>query len=100
MMEAVWSRVGHRMARGLWGRLGSMLILVICYGMAETLVLLVVGWQVVTLLTGCTPYDLRVRSFGGQLSRYIYHIFLYLTNNSDRRPFPFSPWLRQPVSPA
>lgn len=100
MMDRVWKKGVHGITRGTWSRLGSMLVLATCYGMAETLLLLVVGWQVVTLAMGGRADTGHVRTLGGELSGYIYQIFLYLTCNSNQRPFPFSPWLRHPPPPA
>ena len=92
MMHTVCSKITQGKGRGTWQRLGFMLILVICYAMAESLLLLVIGWQAIAALVGGSPQDARMRVLGGQLSRYIYQIFLYLTYNSNQRPYPFSPW--------
>lgn len=94
MIESFWT---GRKDKAVWQRLGSMLVLAVCYGVAETVLLLVVGWQVVTMVTGRPIRHEQVRRLGGLLSGYIYQIFLYLTGNTEQRPFPFTPW---PLPPA
>ncbi|MEO5339564.1 MAG: DUF4389 domain-containing protein [Magnetococcus sp. MYC-9] len=100
MLDRIWNtKRCHSKVHTTWRRLGCTLVLLTCYGMAETLLLLVVGWQAIAMLLGGGPHDDRVRVLGGQLSGYIYQIFLYLTCNSTLRPFPFSPWPRGLVPP-
>lgn len=43
-----------------------------------------------TVFTGQTNDNLR--NFGRSLSRYIYQCLLFLTYNSDTKPFPFEDW--------
>lgn len=43
-----------------------------------------------TVFTGRTNENLR--SFGASLAQYIFQTLLYLTYNSDTKPFPFTPW--------
>ncbi len=74
-----------------------MVVLAAFYGIAETLLLLGVLVQVISVLVKGTPNP-HVRSFGAQLSGYVYQLFLYLTYNSDHCPFPFAAWPRVPVS--
>lgn len=75
----------------IWRRILSMLILGIAYSLAETvLIVLVVGQVLVRLVTGGGSEPLRAA--GRQLADYLYRIFLYLTFNSDYRPFPFAGW--------
>lgn len=86
----------HLIARLTWGRLVTMLVLATFYGIAETLLLLTVAFQMASVFSSGSPNP-HVRFLGAQLSRYIYQLFLYLTYNSEQRPFPFSPWPREPV---
>lgn len=37
----------------------------------------------------------RLCNFGKQLSGYSYQILLFLTFNSDKKPYPFSDWPKQ-----
>jgi hypothetical protein len=43
-----------------------------------------------TLLTG--KANPNILNFGRSLSVYTYHILLFLTFNTETRPFPFSEW--------
>ncbi len=72
-------------------RILSMLVLGLAYSLAETvLIVLVIGQVLVRLVTGAGSEPLR--RVGRQLADYLYRIFLYLTFNSDYRPFPFAAW--------
>ena len=86
----------NRFTPATWRRISLMLVLAVCYGMAETLLLLAVIFQVAAVFVSGSPNP-YARSFGAQLSRYIYQLFLYLTYNSERCPFPFAAW---PIGPA
>lgn len=56
----------------------------------------VVLWAVVvlqflfTLFTG--ESNARLKKFGLSLAAFIYQVVIYITFNTDDRPFPFSPW--------
>jgi hypothetical protein len=43
-----------------------------------------------TVFTGKSNANLR--NFGASLSRYVYQCLLFLTYNSDTKPFPFEDW--------
>ena len=43
-----------------------------------------------TVFTGQTNGNLK--SFGASLARYVYNCLLFVTYNSDDKPFPFSEW--------
>ncbi|MEE8379009.1 MAG: DUF4389 domain-containing protein [Gammaproteobacteria bacterium] len=43
-----------------------------------------------TVFTGQTNDNLKI--FGGSLARYVYNCLLFVTYNSDDKPFPFSEW--------
>lgn len=43
-----------------------------------------------TVFTGQTNTNLK--NFGASLSRYVYLCFLFVTYNSDDKPFPFDEW--------
>lgn len=74
-----------------WKRILLMLI----YAVIDSLVKLVL-WFVIflqtcsVLLTGATNPNLL--EFGRNLSRYHYHILLFLTFTTEQLPFPFSDW--------
>jgi hypothetical protein len=43
-----------------------------------------------TVFTGQTNENLR--DFGASLASYVYQALLFVTYNSDTKPFPFAPW--------
>lgn len=74
-----------------WKRLPFIGLFIILYTLAE-----IAAWAVIIflifyhLLTGSN--NRRAEIFGRQTSAYIYHILLYLTYNTQERPFPFTDW--------
>lgn len=77
--------------RGAWQRLLYMILFAIIYSVAEIIFAAVVILQFGFVLFAGTRNE-HVLSFGAILSRFLYDILLYLTFNSDDKPFPFSPW--------
>jgi hypothetical protein len=74
--------------KSTWLRLFFMIVFVFLYGVAELVTAAVVLIQFFwVLLTGTTNEPLR--QLGQSLATYTYQIFLYLTYNSEQRPFPF-----------
>ncbi|HOO73361.1 MAG TPA: DUF4389 domain-containing protein [Spirochaetota bacterium] len=76
---------------GTWMRFIYMVLFIIFYGIAEGLLMFIVLFQFIVTLITSTPNE-RVRPFSRQLSRYIYNVLLFLTYNSEEKPFPFSDW--------
>ena len=75
----------------IWKRVVSMLVLGIAYSLAETvLIVLVVGQVLYRLISGGNSEPLK--AMGKSLADYLYQIFLFLTFNSEYRPFPFAAW--------
>lgn len=71
-----------------WVRILFMLLFVFIYSIAEIVLGAVVILQILfTLLNRKTNENLLV--FGKQLSVFIYQVFLFLTYNTEKRPFPF-----------
>lgn len=74
-----------------WKRFLFMMLFVVAYTLAEFAVWAVVVFLIFyNLLTGAS--NERAVIFGRQVSAYIYHLLLYLTYNTEERPFPFSDW--------
>jgi len=74
-----------------WLRLLFMLLFAAFYSIAEIVLLVVVTFQFLCkLISGST--NERALAFGAQLSTYIYQTFMYLTYNTEERPFPFANW--------
>lgn len=68
-----------------------MLLFAVILKLSGLLLWLVVFLQIATTLLTGKPID-NLLSFGRQLSAYMYHIYLFLTFNTDQPPFPFSSW--------
>jgi hypothetical protein len=74
-----------------WMRLIYMLLFAVCLQVASFVMWVVVVVQFVfALITGEDNSNLR--HFGRCLSRYIHQSLLFLTYNSETKPFPFSDW--------
>lgn len=76
---------------GIWKRIFFMLLFAVILKLAGLLLWLVVFLQVATSLLTGKPIE-NLLDFGRQLSAYMYHIYLFLTFNTDQLPFPFSSW--------
>ena len=77
--------------RATWRRALYMLLFAVFYGVAEIVITVVVLFQLLTVLfTGDTNW--RLLTLGQNLSTYVYQILLFLTFNSDERPYPFGDW--------
>ncbi len=74
-----------------WLRGLYMLLFILIAGVARFVIAVVVLFQFFSVLfTGNTNAQLLI--LGQNLSTYIYQITLFLTFNSERRPFPFGDW--------
>ena len=75
-------------SKSIWLRLFFMLVVALLYSISRIVVTAVVLVQFFwVLLTGEANEKLRV--FGQSLSTYTYQIVMYLTFNTEERPFPF-----------
>jgi hypothetical protein len=74
-----------------WGRALFMLLFAIIYSIAEMVIGAVVIIQFLFVLFSGRVNE-RLLHFGGELSRFIYQVFLYLTYNTEEKPFPFADW--------
>lgn len=72
----------------LWGRIISMLVLGFAYTVAQTLLIALVIGQVLFRILGKTKNE-PLKKMGRQVSDYLYHVLLFLTFNSEHRPFPY-----------
>jgi hypothetical protein len=74
-----------------WGRGLVMVLYAILFSITKLVLAAVVLFQFGSmLLTG--RLNEALLGLGHSLSLYTYQIFLYLTYNSDTKPFPLSPW--------
>jgi len=81
-----------------WLRLFFMLVVVLLYGVSRIVTGAVIVLQFFWMLfTGGTSKQLQ--DLGQGLATYTYQIILYLTFNSEQRPFPFdADWPAGPPS--
>lgn len=78
-------------SRKTWTRLFFILLFGLIYGIAELIVLCVIAAQFAFLLfTG--DRNQALLEFGAGLSKYTYQVLLFMTFNSEDKPFPFAPW--------
>ncbi|MCK5903126.1 MAG: DUF4389 domain-containing protein [Cocleimonas sp.] len=74
-----------------WKRILYMLLFAFAYSIAEFVFMGIVLVQIaLKLVKGSINENLVV--FGKQTSQYVYDVMLYLTFNTEEKPFPFSPW--------
>lgn len=78
---------------GLGERLLYMLLFIICYNIAEIVLVAVVVIQLLHQLVLREPNQ-NLLNFSAELSRYIYLVLQFLCFNSDEKPFPMSDWPR------
>jgi len=78
----------HIKSRTTWLRLVFMVIFVFLYGISRFVIGAVVVLQFLWVLFTGETND-RLKSLGQSLATYTYQIILYLTYNTDSRPFPF-----------
>ena len=77
--------------KNTWLRGLYMLLFILIAGVARFVIAVVVLFQFFSvLITGNT--NAQLLTLGQNLSTYIYQITLFLTFNSELRPFPFSGW--------
>lgn len=76
---------------GLWKRIFFMLVYSAIAGLVRILLWLVILIQLGTLVfTG--EANQHVLGFGRSLAAYMYHVWLFLTFNTDDLAFPFASW--------
>lgn len=76
---------------GTWVRAFYMVIFFIVYSIAEVVLAAVIIFQFLSrLLTA--KLNAKLLSFGADLSKFAYEVLMYLTYNSEIKPFPFGDW--------
>jgi len=81
----------HITAKTTWSRGLYILLFAIVFNLAEILVVAVVLFQFLsTLLTGSNNQQLL--RLGRQLSDFVRQLLMFVTYNSEDKPFPFGPW--------
>jgi len=75
-------------SKSIWMRLVFMLIVALLYSVSRVVVTAVIVFQFFwVLFTG--ENNAKLQNFGVSLADYTYQIILYLTFNTEERPFPF-----------
>ena len=75
-------------SKSIWMRLVFMLIVALIYSVSRIVLSAVVVFQFFwVLFTG--EYNAKLLKLGTDLASYTYQIVLYLTFNTEDRPFPF-----------
>ncbi len=78
-------------SKSTWVRVLYMLLFVLAYSAAEFVLGVTVVIQVIIkLVTG--SLNERLKTFGKQISVYIYDVLNFLTFNTEDKPFPFDEW--------
>ena len=75
-------------SKSTWVRVFFMLVVLILYGVSRVVLGAVVIFQICYALITGSPHR-PLTALGKSLAIYTYEIVLYLTFNSDVRPFPF-----------
>ncbi len=75
-------------SKSIWMRLVFMLIVALLYSVSRIVVTAVIVFQFFwVLFTG--ENNIKLQNLGVSLADYTYQIILYLTFNTEDRPFPF-----------
>lgn len=74
-----------------WIRTLYMILFAILFKAAEFIMWVVVVIQLAVVLATGSPNE-RLQRFGKQLSIYTYSLWMFLTYNTEKKPFPFSDW--------
>jgi hypothetical protein len=74
-----------------WLRVVYMILFAVLFKAAEFVMWVVVVFQLAITLATDSPNE-RLQRFGKQLSIYVYSLWMFLTYNTERKPFPFSDW--------
>jgi hypothetical protein len=95
-MELKWMPVkSHLKNRETWLRALYMALFAFIYSFAEFVlagtVILQFGF---VLISG--KKNTQLLAFGQNLSTFLYQVFLYLTYNTEDKPFPFAAWPTTP----
>ncbi len=74
-----------------WSRLLPMLVLILCFGLAEAVLYLVAVIQFVWVAI-YSEKNVNLTKFGKTLSIWLGDNAQYLTYNTEERPFPWKAW--------
>ncbi len=81
------------MVKSTWLRGLYMLLFILFISVAKVVILAVIIFQFLSDLIA-RKTNQRLLKFGQSLSTYSYQVLVFLTFNSEYRPFPFGAWPR------
>ncbi|ABM04349.1 lipase-like protein [Psychromonas ingrahamii 37] len=84
----------HYKNRSVWLRGLFMLIFIFFMGVTKFVTVVVVGFQFLVILFTAEKNN-NLLNFGKSLSVYEYQVMLYLTYNSEFKPFPMGDWPKE-----
>ena len=74
-----------------WARLIPMIVLLICFGLAEAALYIIALIQFIWTLVNEHPNE-QLTDFGAALSEWIAQDAKYLTYVTEEKPFPWAKW--------
>jgi len=74
-----------------WARLIPMIVLIICFGLAEAALYIVALFQFIWTLVNDEPNE-QLIEFGAALSEWIAQDAKYLSYVTEEKPFPWAKW--------
>lgn len=74
-----------------WLRALYVILFAVLFKATEFVMWVVVVFQLVITLATDSPNE-RLQRFGKQLSIYVCSLWMFLTYNTEKKPFPFSDW--------
>jgi hypothetical protein len=77
--------------RNPWARALYILFFGFCYGIAEVVIAAIVLVQLVMSIA-FGAVNARLLRAGEQMTAYVCQLLLFVTFNSEKRPFPFADW--------
>jgi hypothetical protein len=74
-----------------WARLIPMIVLIICFSLAETALYIIALIQFIWTLVNEEPNE-QLADFGAALSKWIAQDAKYLSYVTEEKPFPWAKW--------
>lgn len=74
-----------------WARLIPMIVLIVCFGLAEAALYIIALIQFIWALVNEEPNE-QLADFGAALSKWMAQDAKYLSYASEEKPFPWASW--------
>ena len=81
----------NMMSSDIWLRAVYMVLFAIAFSITKLIITVLVIFQFISILVTSRANE-QLLQFGKNLSVYVLEILDFQTFNTERRPFPFSPW--------